>query len=82
MSNSLNAGKVIATIKSSKNAKSYNYSITNDPSENAIWQTIGTTATECEFSNLEVGKRVYCMVTAIGSQGQQASTAYISRIVQ
>ena len=78
-----NSGELKLSIKPVKVARSYNYEYTPEPyTAESKWNVKGSSSSEFVFGNREIGKRVYCKVTAIGTRGQAMSTNVLSRIVQ
>lgn len=78
-----NSGDLKLSIKAVKDARSYNYELTPEPlTADSLWSTKGSSSSEFVFTNMEVGKRMFCKVTAIGTRGQVMSTNILSRIVQ
>ncbi|HET8830246.1 MAG TPA: hypothetical protein VFM79_12950, partial [Pelobium sp.] len=78
-----NPGELRLSIKPVRVARSYNYEYTPEPySVESKWSARGSSSSEFVFANMEIGKRVYCKVTAIGTRGQALSSNVLSRIVQ
>ena len=83
LSDGPNSGELRLSIKPVKDARSYNYENTSEPlSLDSKWQTKGSSSSEFILTNMEIGKRMFCKVTAIGTRGQVMSTNILSRIVQ
>ncbi len=78
-----NSGELLFTFDRIPGARSYVYQYASDPlTDNTIWQSQTGTVKKVSFSNLDVNKRYWCRVIAIGINGQGVYSEPISRIVQ
>jgi len=78
-----NAGELVYSFDKVKGAKGYIYQYTADPlTEASTWQSQVGTVRKAFFEGLESGKKYWCRVMAIGTNGQGVYSEPISRIVQ
>ncbi len=78
-----NAGELRFSFNRVPGAKSYMYQHTADPlTENSVWQSKVGTVRKVSFTGLESGKKFWCRVMAIGTNGQGVYSEPVSRIVQ
>lgn len=83
LTDGFNPGELRFSIKPVSTARSYNYESTPEPlTVDSQWSTKGSSSSEFVITNMEIGKRFFCKVTAIGTRGQAMSTNVLSRIVQ
>lgn len=78
-----NTGELVLSFNRVIGAKSYMYQYTLDPIANdSSWKTETGTVSKAKFAKLESGKRYWCRVVAVGTNGQGVYSNPISRIVQ
>jgi hypothetical protein len=78
-----NPGELDYSFRRVPGSKGYVYQNTPDPlSENSIWQSKVGTVARVRFTGLESGKKCWCRVMAIGTNGQGVYSEPVSRIVQ
>ncbi|HEY8688768.1 MAG TPA: fibronectin type III domain-containing protein [Chitinophagaceae bacterium] len=78
-----NSGELIYSFDRVPGAKSYIYQCTPEPlSDNSNWQSQTGTVKKVSFTDLDVSKRYWCRVVAIGINGQGVYSDPVSRIVQ
>lgn len=79
----VNSGEIKYSFDKVPGAKSYLYQYTADPvTPNSVWTGQPGTVRKTVFTGLEVGKRYWFRVLAIGTNGQGAYSDAVSRIVQ
>lgn len=78
-----NSGELYFTFDKVQGARSYIYQYTPEPvTDSSTWQNQTGTVKKVTFSGLDVGKRYWCRVVAIGNKGQGVYSEPVSRIVQ
>lgn len=78
-----NTGMLEYSFSKVPGARSYVYQCTPDPiTENSKWESETGTISKALFSGLEIGRRYWCRVTAIGTKSQGVTSVPVSRIVQ
>jgi hypothetical protein len=78
-----NAGELKYSFDRVPGAKSYVYQWTPDPiTPESVWTSIVGTVSKMTFTGLESGKKCWCRVVSIGTNGQGVYSEPVSRIVQ
>ena len=78
-----NAGELKYSFDRVPGAKSYVYQWTTDPiTPDSNWTSIVGTVSKITITGLESGKRYWCRVIAIGTNGQGVYSEPVSRLVQ
>jgi hypothetical protein len=77
------AGQLHYSFDKVRGARGYVYQYAQDPiTDTSAWQTLVGTVSKATFNELEVGKKYWVRVIAIGTNGQGVYSTPISRIVQ
>ena len=79
----INPGELVTTVKAVKGAKGYAHQYTPDPiTPNSEWKQVLSTSCKCTLTNLVPGQKYWCRVAAFGSYNQLVYSDAISRVVQ
>lgn len=78
-----NAGELLFSFDKVPGAKSYIYQCAPDPvTDSSAWESQTGTLRKISFSGLEIGKKYWCRVVAIGRNEQGVYSEPVWRIVQ
>jgi hypothetical protein len=83
ITNGINSGQLVSSVKAVKGASVYLHEIAPDPlTDNSVWKSTPSSRSRFTFTDLQPGKKYWVRVAAIGSKDQIAYSNNASLFVQ